>query len=89
MFGVVAAGGSSAIQLGFWQHIYGGTWSPQEYCDYNTFKRVYFNHSPDPEGLLAKLEAELDRRGIERIPDEPLRPDFFDDTGLPTAPGGP
>lgn len=28
MFGCVTAAGSSAIQLGFWQHIYGGTWSP-------------------------------------------------------------
>ena len=28
VFGAVAAGGSTAIQLGFWQWIYGGTWSP-------------------------------------------------------------
>jgi len=40
VFGLVASAGSSAIQLGFWQHIYGGTWSPQEYCDYNTFKHL-------------------------------------------------
>jgi len=24
-----------------WQYIYGGTWSPQEYVDYNTFKHLF------------------------------------------------
>ncbi len=56
--------------------------------DYNVFKRIYFNHNPDPEGLLARLEAAMDRRDIRRLPDDALRPDFFGDTGLPTAPGG-
>jgi arabinofuranosyltransferase len=56
--------------------------------DYNNFKRVYFNHNPDPEGLLAKLEAELARLGIEPPPQPPLQPDFFGDTGRPTIPGG-
>jgi hypothetical protein len=27
-FGLVAAGGDTAIKLALWQHIYGGTWSP-------------------------------------------------------------
>ena len=36
----MAAGGSSACVLGFWQHIYGGTWSPQDYADHNTFKHL-------------------------------------------------
>lgn len=40
VFGAVAAGGSSAVQLAFWQHIYGGTWSPQEYADYNSYKHL-------------------------------------------------
>ena len=40
VFGAVAAGGSTAIQLGYWQWIYGGTWSPQEYADYNSFKHL-------------------------------------------------
>lgn len=53
--------------------------------DYNAFKRVYFNHNPDPEGLLAKLDEELARRGIEPPPPPPMRPDFFSDTGRPTA----
>ena len=57
--------------------------------DYNTFKRVYFNHNPDPKGLLAQVEAAMDRRGIARLPEGAVRPDFFGDTGRPTAPGGP
>ena len=40
VFGMVAAGGSSAIQLAFWQHIYGGTWSPAEYADWNSYKHL-------------------------------------------------
>ena len=39
-FGCVAAGGSTAVQLAFWQHIYGGTWSPQEYADWNSYKHM-------------------------------------------------
>ena len=27
-FGCVAAGGDTALKLAWWQHIYGGTWSP-------------------------------------------------------------
>lgn len=36
----MAAGGSTAVQLASWQYIYGGTWSPQEYADYNSFKNL-------------------------------------------------
>ena len=41
VFGHVAAMGSSAVQLGMWQWVYGGTWSPQEYADYNSYKHLY------------------------------------------------
>jgi solute carrier family 25 (mitochondrial oxoglutarate transporter), member 11 len=41
VFSHVAAGGSSAIQLAWWQSCYGGTWSPQEYADYNSYKHLY------------------------------------------------
>jgi len=40
VFGAVTAGGDTAIKLGFWQYIYGGTWSPHEYADYNSFKHL-------------------------------------------------
>ena len=40
VFGCVAAAGSTAPQLAFWQYIYGGTWSPQEYADWNSFKHL-------------------------------------------------
>jgi solute carrier family 25 (mitochondrial oxoglutarate transporter), member 11 len=40
VFGVVSIGGDTAIKLAMWQHIYGGTWSPQEYADYNSFKHL-------------------------------------------------
>lgn len=39
-FGLVAAGGDSAVKLALWQHIYGGTWSPSDYADYNSFKHL-------------------------------------------------
>lgn len=41
MFGHVAAAGSTAVQLASWQSVYGGTWSPQEYADYNSYKHLY------------------------------------------------
>jgi len=41
VFGCVAGGGDTAIKLAMWQHIYGGTWSPQEYADYNTLKHLF------------------------------------------------
>jgi hypothetical protein len=56
--------------------------------DFNQFKRFYFEHNPDPDGLLARLEGEMAKRGIAKVPEEPLRPDYFEDTGRPTAPGG-
>ena len=39
-FGCVAAGGDTAVKLAAWQYIYGGTWSPQEYADYNAWKHL-------------------------------------------------
>ena len=39
-FGCVAAGGDTALKLAMFQHIYGGTWSPQEYVDYNSWKHL-------------------------------------------------
>ena len=56
--------------------------------DFNMLKRVYFEYNEDPEGLQAKMEAEMNRLGIERLPEAPLVQDYFGDTGLPTAPGG-
>lgn len=37
-FDLVAAGGSTAVQLSAWQYIHGGTWSPQEFPDSNSYK---------------------------------------------------
>ena len=37
-FGLVAAGGDTACKLAAWQSVYGGTWSPQEASDSNSFK---------------------------------------------------
>ena len=37
-WGLVAAGGDTAIKLSAWQYVYGGTWSPQEFPDYNSYK---------------------------------------------------
>jgi len=34
----VSAAGDTAIKLSVWQSIYGGTWSPQEFVDYNSLK---------------------------------------------------
>jgi hypothetical protein len=56
--------------------------------DYNQFQRYYFDHNPDPEGLLGQLEAAMQEHGIAKIPREPLRPDYFSDTGQTTMPGG-
>ena len=40
VFGLVAAGGDTAVKLAAFQHIYGGTNSPAEYADYNSFKHL-------------------------------------------------
>lgn len=40
-FGLVAGAGDTAIKLAMWQYIWGGTWSPQEYSDSNTFKHLF------------------------------------------------
>lgn len=37
-FGLVAAGGDTAIKLASWQYIWGGTWSPEDFADSNSFK---------------------------------------------------
>ena len=58
-------------------------------ADYNRFLRFYFDHNPDPEGLLSQLDSALARRGIEKIPPEPLRPDYFEDTGRTSMPPAP
>lgn len=39
-FKFVAAGGDTAIKLSLWQTIFGGTWSPQEFPDSNSYKPV-------------------------------------------------
>ena len=56
--------------------------------DYNHFVRFYFDHNPDPEGLRGQLDAALAAHGIQKIPPESLRPDYFEDTGRTTMPGG-
>jgi solute carrier family 25 (mitochondrial oxoglutarate transporter), member 11 len=40
-FGVVVGAGDVGIKLAMWQYIYGGTWSPQEYSDSNSFKHLF------------------------------------------------
>lgn len=37
-FGLMYAGGDTAVKLAAWQYIYGGTWSPQEFPDSNSYK---------------------------------------------------
>jgi solute carrier family 25 oxoglutarate transporter 11 len=37
-FGLVAGGGDIAVKLAAWQYFYGGTNSPSDYADWNTFK---------------------------------------------------
>jgi solute carrier family 25 (mitochondrial oxoglutarate transporter), member 11 len=39
-YGVVAGGGDVAPKLAAWQYVYGGTWSPQDYADANSFKHL-------------------------------------------------
>ncbi len=57
-------------------------------ADYNHFMRFYFDHNPDIEGLRAQLDAALAQLGIQKVEPEPLRPDYFDDTGRASMPGG-
>ena len=47
--------------------------------DYNHFKRYYFDHNSDAEGLHARLRAALAARGLGDIPERPLAPDLFRD----------
>lgn len=37
-FALVAAGGDTAVKLSAWQYVFGGTWSPQEFADSNSYK---------------------------------------------------
>ncbi len=37
-WGLVSGGGDLAVKLAVWQYMYGGTWSPEDVIDYNTFK---------------------------------------------------
>jgi hypothetical protein len=38
VFGCIAGAGDTGVKLATWQYVYGGTWSPQEFADYNSFK---------------------------------------------------
>lgn len=38
MFGLVSAGGDTAVKLAAWQYVFGGTWSPDAFADSNSFK---------------------------------------------------
>ena len=40
MFSLVTVAGDTAPKLGMWQYIYGGTWSPQDFVDANSFKHL-------------------------------------------------
>ena len=40
-FGMVAAAGDTAVKLSFWQSVFGGTWSPQEFADSNAYKPMF------------------------------------------------
>ncbi len=40
MFGLITAAGDTAPKLAMWQFIYGGTWSPSDYVDSNSFKHL-------------------------------------------------
>jgi hypothetical protein len=40
MFGTVTAAGDTALKLSMFQYIYGATWSPQEYVDWNSYKHL-------------------------------------------------
>lgn len=39
-FGIVAGAGDAGVKLAAWQYIYGGTSSPAEFADVNTFKHL-------------------------------------------------
>ena len=34
------AGGDTAVKLSAWQYIYGSTWSPNDYADWNSYKHL-------------------------------------------------
>lgn len=40
VFGLVSAGGDTAVKLSAWQYIYGSTWSPNDYADWNSYKHL-------------------------------------------------
>jgi solute carrier family 25 oxoglutarate transporter 11 len=40
VFSMVAAGGDTAVKLSAWQYIYGSTWSPNDYADWNSYKHL-------------------------------------------------
>ncbi len=39
-FGAITAIGDTGAKLAMWQYVYGGTNSPAEFCDFNSFKNV-------------------------------------------------
>lgn len=40
-FETLALGVDTGLKLAAWQYVYGGTWSPAEYADYNAFKNIF------------------------------------------------
>ena len=40
VFSLVMAGGDTAVKLSAWQYIYGSTWSPNDYADWNSYKHL-------------------------------------------------
>jgi len=71
-FGVVAAGGDTAVKLAAWQYIYGGTWSPHEYADYNSYKH-----------LICAIMAFTPTAGLT-VPFENARRAYYADKTWPT-----
>jgi hypothetical protein len=39
-YGFVTAAGDTGLKLASWQYVHGGTWSPQDFADYNSFKHL-------------------------------------------------
>ena len=47
--------------------------------DYHRFKRYYFDHNPDPDRLLERLQSAMRARGVVTIPESPPDPEQFRD----------
>lgn len=39
-FGLLQAGGDAGVKMASWQYVFGGTYSPQDFADYNSYKHL-------------------------------------------------